>query len=442
MNDKLQGFVEANSNGDVWVGQEEDELRSGDGLSEMLAAEIIDRMGSLGLPPERGIEYVTVGLADVLQILDERYLKVMRHGGRGSAFKLIKGSFGSGKTHFLTCLRNLAWKRGFLTATVELSLKGCTFGDAGAIYKALAHELIDPPAGGDDNEGVQGLGNILRFWAYGVEEPSLRKSWLNKFKASNISNNSYKSVFIHFIRSLWQEDDDTAEACEMWLLGNPIKKLKLGLITISECICERNASSMLYSLVQILLLCGYPGVVAMFDEVDRVASGSRREKKCVVDNMRQFVDMCGSQRYPGVFWAFAVPPEFISDVVAEYPALQQRLNSPMPFSAASPQVPTIDAAGSSLEPTTFFNELGRKILKVASVAWNWDYDRAIQSENLRNLVSSYLAANFDAGQRRNFVKQWIAVLQAEHINGQGTTDLDVVGRADGSDMEMEEFADF
>ena len=70
--------------------------------SEFLASEIIERMGSLGLPPEHGIEFVTVGLDEPLKILDEHYLKAMEKGGRGSAFKLIRGSFGAGKTHFLT----------------------------------------------------------------------------------------------------------------------------------------------------------------------------------------------------------------------------------------------------------------------------------------------------------------------------------------------------
>ena len=71
-------------------------------LSSLEAAEIIERMGSLGLPPERGIEYVTVGLDRLLSVLERYYLEPMAQGERGSAFKLIKGSFGAGKTHFLT----------------------------------------------------------------------------------------------------------------------------------------------------------------------------------------------------------------------------------------------------------------------------------------------------------------------------------------------------
>ena len=50
--------------------------------SEFLASEIIERMGSLGLPPEHGIEFVTVGIDEPLKILDEHYLKAMEKGGR------------------------------------------------------------------------------------------------------------------------------------------------------------------------------------------------------------------------------------------------------------------------------------------------------------------------------------------------------------------------
>ncbi|MGM9991460.1 MAG: BREX system ATP-binding domain-containing protein [Candidatus Bruticola sp.] len=412
--------------------------------SEFLASEIIDRMGALGLPPERGIEFVTVGLDKPLQVLDEHYLKVMQQGRRGSAFKLIRGSFGSGKTHFLTCLRNLAWRRGFLASVVELSLKECSFGDGAAVYRVLADRVAAAPSHSEDFCQIMGFNAVIRNWAMNVTDPDERRLWFNKVKLSRFENNNYRLVFLYFVKSLWEDDENTAEACEMWILGHPVKKLKLGSITIPEYICRQNASSMLSSLVQAAVLIGYSGIAALFDEVDRIASGTKREKKDVVDNMRQIVDMCGSRRLPGFFWAFAVPPEFISDVVSEYPALQQRLNSPMPFSASSPQVPTIDVTDSGLTPEEFFTALGEKILHTASVAWNWQYSIDTQKSNLELLVSNYLAMNFDAGQRRNFVKQWIAVLQSEYSCGEGTTDVESVGRQqDNSEvMESEDFADF
>ncbi|MGM9997781.1 MAG: BREX system ATP-binding domain-containing protein [Candidatus Bruticola sp.] len=412
--------------------------------SEFLASEIIERMGALGLPPERGIEFVTVGLDKPLKVLDDHYLRAMQQGRRGSAFKLIRGSFGSGKTHFLTCLRNLAWKRGFLASVVELSLKECSFGDSAAIYRALADRAAVAPNSSDDFDNIVGINAVIRSWALNVNDQAERNRWLNKAKISRFDNNNYRLVFIHLVKSLWEGDESTAEACEMWILGHPVKKLKIGNITIPEYICRQNASSMLASLVQAAVLLGYSGVAALFDEVDRIASGTKREKKDVVDNMRQIVDMCGSRRLPGFFWAFAVPPEFISDVVAEYPALQQRLNSPMPFSASSPQVPTIDVTDSGLSPEEFFTALGRKILQTASIAWNWQYNRNTQDNNLELLVGNYLAMNFDAGQRRNFVKQWIAVLQSEYSCGEGTTDVEAVGRQQDNVeiMESEDFADF
>ena len=412
-------------------------------LSSLEAAEIIERMGSLGLPPERGIEYVSVGLDRLLSVLERYYLEPMAQGERGSAFKLIKGSFGAGKTHFLTCLRNLAWGRGFLTANVELSLQGCSFGDLASVYQALVQNLVTPPAKASDYEGRRGLGTILRAWAYAIEDPGAQRQWLRNLKLATMANHNFRLVAAHFMQSLWAEDEESAEQDELWLLGGTVKRLKLGSLTLTESICERNGSSMLTSLVQLLRLCGYPGIVALFDEADRVAAGGRREKKKLVDNLRQFVDMCGSGRLPGLFWALAVPPEFISQVVVDYPALQQRLHSPLPFSAVCPQAPTIDVTDSSLPPRQFFYQLGERILAVASRAWDWQPQRERQLENLRFLVEEYLTLNFDAGQRRNFVKQWIAVLTNEHLHGEGTTDIEALCRQDeGLGGEEEEFADF
>lgn len=414
-------------------------------IPDYLAAEIIDRMGASGLPPEKGIEYVTVGLGDTLNVLEKEYLKPMAAGRRGSAFKLIKGSFGFGKTHFLICLRNLARRHGYLTAFTELSLKGCSFGDASSIYRFLAAGITAPPAEDDPyDEGLCGLGAILRTFAILNDEPDARRKLINKLKTSSMDL-SYRSVAAEFFNSIWCEDEAMADACEMWLSGKSSGRLKLRSVTISEGICEGNATAMLRSMVQLLLMCGYPGIAALFDEVDRVASGTHRDVKRIVDNMRQFIDTCGRPDFKGVFWAFAVPPEFISNVVAEYPALQQRLNSPRQFSAVSPQVPTIDLAFLG-RGTELFSELGRRIARVAESAWGAEFEEDALSANLDNFINYYAENNLDSGQRRGFVKSWIAILQSLRLEPDKVIDLEAVlsqeEEAEAEAAEADDFVDF
>ena len=410
-------------------------------LTPIIANEILDRMGSLGLPPERGIEFITVGFEDPLAILNDVYLKPIAAGERGSAFKVIKGSFGSGKTHFLTCLRNLAWQSGFLTVLTELSLTGCRFGKNLDVYRAVAEKITAPPESSDSFPELVGIGPILRNWAYGIETEKERSDFLRRLKIARFDNMNFRHVFSSFCRALWDGEEEKADLCEAWLSGAEIKTLKLGAMTIRECINESNASSMLYSAIRILRMCGYPGAALLFDEVDRAVAGGERERRSLADNMRQYTDKCSAQ-YPGFFWAFAVPPEFITDIISKYPALQQRLNSPRPFSRACPQVPTIEASCASMPEAELFMLLGKKILETAKIAWDWDYNIELQEDNLQRLVESYLNESFDAGQRRNFVRKWIAVLTSQHFEGESRADLDSVNIEDDLQEFDEEFEDF
>ena len=83
-------------------------------LTPRLAQHILQRVGEAGQPPEWGLSFLNVGNQHYLDILASEYLDRLLDGNRGSAFKLVQGYYGGGKTHFLHCLRDLAWMRGFL----------------------------------------------------------------------------------------------------------------------------------------------------------------------------------------------------------------------------------------------------------------------------------------------------------------------------------------
>jgi hypothetical protein len=114
-------------------------------LTQPIARHIISRMGEAGQPPEFGIRFVNVGNENLLEILALDYLDRLLSGARGSAFKLVQGYYGGGKTHFLHCVRDLAWQRGFLTAVVNLSPSECPYEDPYRVYKAVVTALTTPP---------------------------------------------------------------------------------------------------------------------------------------------------------------------------------------------------------------------------------------------------------------------------------------------------------
>ena len=88
-------------------------------LSRTQARRILAQMGENGKPPELGISHVNVGNESYLKIIDATYIQDLVCAAEGSSFKLVQGTYGAGKTHFLYCVRDLAWRRGLLTAFVR-----------------------------------------------------------------------------------------------------------------------------------------------------------------------------------------------------------------------------------------------------------------------------------------------------------------------------------
>ena len=114
---------------------------SDDGLDRIGARRILAQMGENGKPPELGIAHVNAGNESYLRVIDSAYIQDLICAVEGSSFKLVQGTYGAGKTHFLYCVRDLAWRRRLLTAMVTISPKECPFNRPLAVYRAIAQRI-------------------------------------------------------------------------------------------------------------------------------------------------------------------------------------------------------------------------------------------------------------------------------------------------------------
>src|SRR4030095_11013555 len=101
--------------------------------------------------------HVNVGNDSYLRVIDSAYVGDLITVVEGSSFKLVQGTYGAGKTHFLYCVRDLAWRRGLLTAFVTISPKECPFRRPLAVYRAVAQRLERP---GTD-EPTRGIDDVI-----------------------------------------------------------------------------------------------------------------------------------------------------------------------------------------------------------------------------------------------------------------------------------------
>ena len=111
-------------------------------------------------------------------------------------------------------------------------------------------------------------------------------------------------------------------------------------IGVTEKINKNNAFKMLRSLCQIVRALGYTGLALLFDEGDRMLSVGGKSEKIATDNLREVIDRC-REDLPGAMFMYAVPPDFITDIVPKYPALQQRVQVAELLFALNPFSPQI-----------------------------------------------------------------------------------------------------
>jgi hypothetical protein len=390
-------------------------------LTPALAAHILQRVGEAGQPPEQGIAHLNVGNDTYLDILDTHYLARLEHNPRGSSFKLVQGYYGGGKTHFLYCVRDLAWRHGFLTAMVSLSPRECPYDDPVKVYAAVASALTSPPAAADA-EPTRGLPDLLRDVADDRrcqmgEDRAL--SWIQRSAARvPVESHSLRKAAATLMTAYLEQEAGVEAVLEPWLLGEPVPLSETRPLGVYEPVEPATGFKMLRSLAQLVSGLGLPGVVLLFDEVDRNMSLTAKKMHAASDNLRQVVDLAGQARLPATLFLYAVPPEFLRNVVPEYPALDQRLKSPVPLSERSPQAAVIDLEHLDMEPTRLLDAIGGKLRHIFETALGWRADPGIQEQNGALLARTLSRYTFEVSHRRLFVKTYVDFLYRQRAEGE------------------------
>ncbi len=413
-----------------------------EGLTQREARSIVERMGETGQPPERGALAVNVGTEEVLQVLREEYLVPIREDGRNSSFKLVQATFGGGKTHFLHCLREIGWNEGFVVSLVGISPQECPFDDTLRVYQAVAKNLeLPPPAAGQPApKGVETILATLILQKVEESGEAAVRQWLQReFKRAPIESHALRRAVYLFALAVLDGDDATEEILAAYLRGDHVSAAERSQFQLREELDSKSAFRFLRSLIQVMRELTVPGLILLFDEMDRVMSLSVKRRKAIGDNLRQMIDHCGQATLPALLWVYAVPPEFMTTVVPEYPALEQRLRGAGRFSVASPLEPVIDLESLPLEPEELFRRIGHKLLELFQHGRPETIDMDLQGRNVDALADHMALNALESGSRRLFVKRLVHMLhqQLHEPKPLSTQDWDA-DDGFGDDLEGEE----
>jgi hypothetical protein len=121
-----------------------------------------------GLVPKQGLHLIQVGRkAEVSAILSD----IERIADGGSAFRIVVGRFGSGKSFFLNLVRNLAFQTKLVVAQADFSMERRLYasgGEARGLYSELVRNIATKaqPEGG-------ALPSLLAAWISQVQQEVL-----------------------------------------------------------------------------------------------------------------------------------------------------------------------------------------------------------------------------------------------------------------------------
>lgn len=396
-------------------------------LTRPLARQIIEVLGSFGTPPARGVQYFNVGNASLLNALDEFYLSSYLQDG-GAAYKMVVGDYGSGKSHFLYCLRDIAWARGFAVVKVDLSPVETPYNDQRLVYAAVARNLLWHEADEtiSDESGLPRFleGTLQRVVGEGLSLDTLNhpnyRGLVDTVEGTPIDSAAYKAAVLAYFEALIRDQEERLESLSRWLLGvntTPDDTKILREVGVTGKITRPNAFRMMRALAQTIRALSYSGLVLLFDEVDRMASIGGKAEKLATDTLREVIDRCRDE-LPGAMFVYAVPPQFVNDVVPRYPALQQRVRAPGYFSRANHFSPQISLEKLDLAEDDLMVAIGEKLIPIYEMAFDTTLDHAIQNGNAAILANVARDVFLDVSHRRLFVKSFVTELARQQAAGE------------------------
>ena len=286
-----------------------------------------------GVTPRIGLEYIQVGRVNEVKALIED-LDNIEQGG--SAFRIIIGDFGAGKSFFLQLIRYIALEKGMVVVNADMSPDRRLFasiGQARNLYKELARNLatrahpegnamiplvekfiteqrrVADAEGRDVERVIKDKLNSLSELVDGYDFAQVISSY---WKAYNEGNEDLKNNVIRYLRGEYTSRADA--------------RRDLGVRAIVE---DSNVYDHIKLLARFVTQAGYKGLLVNLDEVVNLYKlPSQRARSSNYEQVLRILNDCLQGSAENVGFLFGGTPEFLMDQrkgLYSYEALHSRL---------------------------------------------------------------------------------------------------------------------
>jgi len=406
-----------------------------DKLTARQARHIIEVVGASGTPPEWGFQFFSAGLDGYLKVIEDDYLGNFIHEG-GSSFKVVVGTYGGGKTHFLYSVRELAWRHDYLVAYCPLSADSSPFHRLDMVYKSIAVNLMRPLTPDELlTGGERGLGAFIKT-VYsdmkdalsGELEGEALEERIRALAADSVrgcENPNFGKAVRLAMEALSTGDRDQFDSMLQFLTVDGWDRGAHRSTGVLQPIERSHAFATIRSLVTWVRNLRFKGIIMLFDEAEQAGSMTSRQKEMMLANLREMVDQCGASAFANTMVFYAIPNEqFLTEGRSPaYEALRQRIQTV--FDYTNPTGVKIRLDRLARDPGTLMLDIGRKLCRVYEKAYSFD----IPPDRAREVVAVLAEATSDRafgdiGYKRLFVQAMVRALHAIRFQPEQAIDED------------------
>jgi len=390
-------------------------------LDRIHARRIIQDVGGSGQPPVYGYQFFTAGIDPYIDTIEDEYLADFISAG-GSSFKLVIGTYGGGKTHFLYSVQGKAWNYRYITSYIELSQNSTPFHKLEEVYRAVVANLLYPQEATALLRGYdKGIEAVLRTWFLSKQEeyseyfpedklePALTDyaNDIGPYESKSFQN-AIKQAFLTQLHG----DEVGFNLIVQWLKGESPHKSLLKDYHIFEKLDRSTAFKFLRDLIRWIQEIEYAGLIILMDEAEQTPSMSTKQRETLLNNLRELVDACSRGTVMSTMFFYAVPDDsFLEGRTAVYEALNQRLATIFE-GAINPTGVRINLEDLEGDPEAFLREVGEKLARIYEIAYEISFDPGRLDAKLQEISEWAYKERFgEIGYKRAFVQQ---VIKAFH----------------------------
>ncbi len=364
-------------------------------LSQLEAEMIIQTLGD-GVPATDNIMDYSSDVDSELIVTVKKHLDKVRRGV--SVARFLKGDYGSGKSHFLSLVREIALRDNFVVSLFDLRAREGFDMIERILGKIIKTMSINDFRRGDIEKTV--LDYIISRWAKRVNDTD-----------DEISNMPLDSTNIDFISSVrtygkvmsnkipkFSDGMNIIVILNRWFQGDSLKAKERDKVNVRNNITVRNARAVLNMLSLFFKSIGYAGWVILIDEQEIIPTLMSRQKRNLSnENLKVIIDTQPNTNY--MYYLFATTPEFFTNVyngINAYPALRQRVQDVL-----------------EVHPISFKEmvEAGKKIREIISLAYP-DFNRGLLTEEVIKYCSQLVDETYTniESKARVFIVSYIKLL--------------------------------